>query len=171
MTDADARFCQVTVDDTDFCILEPSPFSSMWYSHKFKGPGLWYEVAISILGGDIVHINRPYACGIWPDIGIFCQLLINKLLPGEMVAADSGYCGEPTKIRLPIDNQSRAEHRMKALARARHETVNKRFKQFNCLNNVYCHNLKKHQWIFEAVVVITQLNLTHGEAAFGVGYI
>jgi hypothetical protein len=46
----------VTVDGTDFRIYEPTPFSPMWYSHKYKGPGLRYEVALSIRGGDIVCI-------------------------------------------------------------------------------------------------------------------
>ena len=32
----------VSIDGTDFRIQEPSPFSSSWYSHKFKGPGVLY---------------------------------------------------------------------------------------------------------------------------------
>jgi hypothetical protein len=43
LTDGNNRFSTVTVDGTDFRINEPS--------HKFKGPGLRYEVAISIKGG------------------------------------------------------------------------------------------------------------------------
>jgi len=45
----------VTVDGTDDCpIQEPHPFSTQWYSHKFKGPGLHYELAVCILTGYIV---------------------------------------------------------------------------------------------------------------------
>ena len=89
----------VTVDRTDFRIQEPRPFSPQWYSHKFKSPGVHYEVAVSINGGDIVHINGPFPCGSNPDISIFRDCLIHKLEPGEMVEADRGYRGEPTKIR------------------------------------------------------------------------
>lgn len=51
--------CLVSVDGTDFRIQQPSVFSKIWYSHKFKGPGLRYEVAVSILTGDIVWLHGP----------------------------------------------------------------------------------------------------------------
>eukprot|EP00957_Ditylum_brightwellii_P173127 13180079-Ditylum_brightwellii.AAC.1 len=35
-----------TVDGIGFMICEPTPFSPRWYSHKFNGPGLCYELAI-----------------------------------------------------------------------------------------------------------------------------
>ena len=157
----------VTVDGTDFRIQEPTPFSPMWYSHKFKGSGIRYEVAVSIRGGDIVHINGPYACGSWPDISIFREVLIHKLRPGEMVEADRGYRGEPTKIRTPIDAANRRESKRKSRARACQETVNKRFKQFGILKQVYRHDIKKHKLVFDSIVVITQLSLRHGEPLFG----
>lgn len=101
--DADNTWCTMTVDGTDFAICEPAPFSSRWFSHKFKGPGLRYEVAVSIIGGDIVHTNGPFPCGAWPDIKVFRSVLMNKLAPGEMVEADNGYRGQPDKIRTPVD--------------------------------------------------------------------
>jgi hypothetical protein len=67
LTDGKNRFSAVTVDGTDFRINEPTDFSTKWFSHKFKGPGLRYEVAIS-KRGDIIHIQGPYPCGKWPDI-------------------------------------------------------------------------------------------------------
>ena len=30
----------VSIDGTDFRIQEPKPFSSKWFSKKFKGPGI-----------------------------------------------------------------------------------------------------------------------------------
>ena len=157
----------VTVDGTDFRICEPFPFSPMWFSHKFKGPGLRYEVAVSIRGGDIVWTNGPYACGAWPDISIFREHLIHQLLPGEMVEADRGYRGEPTKIRTPIDAATRREKKLKSRARACQETANKCFKQFGALKQVYRHQIQNHKLLFESVVVITQLSLQHGEPLFG----
>jgi hypothetical protein len=46
--------CLVSVDGTDFQINEPTPFSKGYYSHKFNGPGLRYEIALNIMTGDIV---------------------------------------------------------------------------------------------------------------------
>jgi hypothetical protein len=168
--DGSNRYCMVTVDGTDFRIFEPTPFSPMWYSHKFKGPGVRYEVALSINGGDIVHIHGPFACGAWPDISLFRDRLAHMLLPGEMVEADRGYRGEREKIRIPVDYQSVEEKRQKSRARACQETCNKRFKQFQCLQQRFRHEISKHQECFEAVVVITQLSIQHGESLFGVPF-
>jgi hypothetical protein len=65
----------VTVDETDFIIYEPTDLYTKWFSHKFNGPGIRYEVAISINGGQIVHIQGPYPAGNWPDIKIFRECL------------------------------------------------------------------------------------------------
>ena len=59
--------CKITVDGTDFRIQEPIPFNPKWYSHKFKGPGLRYEVAICIKTGCIVWVIGPFPAGEWPD--------------------------------------------------------------------------------------------------------
>ena len=131
----------VTVDGTDFRIQEPSPFSPSWYSHKYKGPGVWYEVALSINGGDIVHINGPFPCGSYPDITIFRMGLINKLGPNEKVEADRGYRGEPDFIRVPADYQNSRQKRQKCRARARQETVNRRFKVFGALSQRFRHHI------------------------------
>ena len=45
---------KISVDRTDFCILEPTLFDPKYYSHKFKGPGLRYEVGFGIGNGLIV---------------------------------------------------------------------------------------------------------------------
>ena len=50
----------ISVDDTACRIMEPAPFSPAWFSHKFHGPGLRYEVGISISSGYIVWINGPF---------------------------------------------------------------------------------------------------------------
>jgi len=65
-----------------------------FYSWKLKGPGLSYEVAVSILHGDIVHIAGPYPARDWNDINIFRDGLIGMLEEGERVEADDGYVGE-----------------------------------------------------------------------------
>ncbi|KAI2499167.1 hypothetical protein MHU86_15319 [Fragilaria crotonensis] len=87
------KTCKVTVDGVDFPIEEPTPFDSQWFSHKFRGPGLRYEMAICIQTGDIVWVNGPYKCGKWPDVKIFKSRLMHLLGDDEMVEADRGYRG------------------------------------------------------------------------------
>jgi hypothetical protein len=96
------------------------------FRFKYKGPGVRYEVALSIQGGDIVHTNGPFECGTWPDISIFRQGLMKKLLPNEMVEADKGYRGQGDKICTPYDWTTEEERIQKNHARTRHESVNKR---------------------------------------------
>eukprot|EP00171_Calliarthron_tuberculosum_P022157 IDg22157t1 len=46
--------CFVSVDGTDCSIEEPYPRSTKWYSHKINGPGLRYEIGLSLLHSTIV---------------------------------------------------------------------------------------------------------------------
>lgn len=74
----------LSLDGTDFRIMEPSEFNPKWYSHKFNGPGLRYEIGICIRIGNIVWANGGYPCGGWPDIKIFRDALGYALHPGEV---------------------------------------------------------------------------------------
>ena len=164
--------CLVSVDGTDFKIQEPTPFCKDWHSRKFNGPGLRYEVAISICSGDVVWIHGPFPCGSWPDINIFRNALKNELGDGEKVEADLGYRGEPDFVSVPDCNSflNRVGRRQKALARSRHETLNKRLKQWHCLHDTFRHDLEKHSPVFRAVAVITQVAIENGEPLFGVTF-
>ena len=164
------KTCKVTVDGTDFRIEEPTPFSTAWYSHKFNGPGLRYEVAVCIQTGDIVWINGPFKPGRWSDLSIFWRNLKQRLAPGEMVEADNGYRGEPNHARTADGFVSRADDRAKWTARNRHETVNRRLKQFGCLKQVWRHDRRRHNTVFAAVAVVTQLAFENGEPPFQVRY-
>ena len=162
----------MTVDGTDFKVNNPKVFNKAWYSHKFKHAGLRYEVAVSIKKGDIVWIHGPFAAGSWPDINIFRDSLMSHLGPNERVEADDGYIGEaPRHVKCPKSFVNPDENRqMQQRARARHETVNKRFKQWGCLTQTYRHDLLKHADVFRAIAVITQLSIEQGEPLFDVQY-
>jgi hypothetical protein len=154
----------VSCDGTDFRIHEQKPFWKGWYSYKYNGPGLRYEVAICIQTGAIVWINGPFPCGKWPDIRIFRNDLKKELDNGEKAEADNGYQGEPRHIKLPTGE------RAQSIVRARHETVNGRFKNFGCLSGIFRHGVAKHSSAFRAVAAITQLALDNGEPLFSVNY-
>ena len=79
------------VDGTDFRIPEPVPFDRKWYSHKFKGPGLHYKVAVGIYTGLICWTNGPFPCGKWPDSVIAKNALHLMLDEGEHYVVDRGY--------------------------------------------------------------------------------
>lgn len=46
--------CLVSVDGIDCHIQDLSPFSAIWYSYKFKGSELGYEVGLTVEDGVIV---------------------------------------------------------------------------------------------------------------------
>ena len=59
---------------------------------------------------------------------------------------------------------------MQARVRMRQETVNKRFKHFGILKQVYHHDIANHGEVFRACAVLTQLAILNGEPLFIVGY-
>ena len=168
----------VSVDGVDFRIKEPSPYekewSKRWYSSKFNGPGLRYEIAVSIAGGDIVWINGPFAPGQFPDYKIFLECGLKDMLEtGDRVEADDGYMNaDPQYIKAKSsawhpDKSNSVRNRV----RARHETVNNRMKFFNALGNKFQHPLQRHQDVFTAVAVLVQLSIRSGEELFEIdGY-
>ena len=161
----------MSVDGTDYRINKPKPFSKKWFSHKFKGAGLRYEVAVAIQSGHIVWTNGPFPAGT-PDLKIFRQDFKKVLKNGERVEADKGYRGEPTNIDLPQENTGGCTTQMlvKKRVRARHETVNARFKEWGVLKNRFRHKISRHHSVFRAIVVITQLKIENGHPLFQVEY-
>ena len=162
----------MTIDGTDCPIQEPVPFSRIWYSHKFHGPGLRYEVGVCIQTGDICWINGSFKCGRWSDlIGIFRRDLRQLLLPGEMVECDGTYLGEPAcRHKHVVCNP--ADDAAKKAARSRHETVNGDIKVFGCLGSAgpWRHDRHLHKYCFAAAAVLTQLSYNLGFRAFQVIY-
>ena len=157
--------CLVSVDGTDFQTCQWKPFWKGWCSHKFKGPGVRHEVGVCIRTGSIVWFNGPFPCGKWPDINISRQGIKHFLRPGEKVQADQGHRGELCIVTPDEDGNDIGQP-----VRARHETVNKRFKQFSILHRVFRHDVRKHHVAFGAVAVITQLAIEHGEPLHQVDY-
>lgn len=106
--------------------------------------------------GRIVWKNGPFKCGSYPDVRIFRLNMKSALLPGERVIADRGYGDE----RCSTPDTLTAEGRQLASEiRARHETVNGRFKKFRVLRDTFRHDRSKHSVCFHAVASITQLQM------------
>ena len=114
-----------------------------------------YEVAIAIKTGYIVHVNGPFLCGEWPDLRIAREWLHHRLPVGEYYIADGGHRCRHSPVVLQESVQQN-EVRKFRLIRARHETINGRFKEWGCLKQTYRHAENKHHDVFMAVAVITQ---------------
>ena len=152
--------CKVCIDGTDFRIQEPTPFSPRWFTKKFKSAGLRYEVGSCIQTGMIVWINGPFPCGEWPDLRIALDDIVYMLEGDERVIADKGYGGHPEFFDCPwrhLDNAIQTGR--KALVRARHECINRRFKQWDILQQTFRHSIYKHANVFRAVANIVQFLL------------
>ena len=158
-------WCRVTVDGTDFGIGEPFPFNKKWKSPKMKGAAVKYEVAISIFSGDIVWIYGPHRGGKH-DITIFKEKLKDMLEEDEMVEADRGYKGLCEFIRTNFDYESAAEGMEKSELRSRHETVNRRFKSWGILQQAFRSDRRRHQFVFYAIAVMTQMSIDNGNVLF-----
>ena len=66
--------CLLTVDGTD---CEAAELGKTFYSPNFKRSVLWYEIALSILTGDMCWVSGLYEAGAWPDIKIFRDSLMS----------------------------------------------------------------------------------------------
>ena len=106
-------------------------------------------------------MNGPYAPCYKPD-----QVIANLLLPqalgrGETYVADSIYNND-FAIR-PEDAETEYEHWYMAWARARHEQINRLFKRFKVIKNVFKRDVNKHGIFTHAIANILQIGIEHGE--------
>ena len=124
--------------------MEPTDFDPKWYSHKFRGPGLRYEVGLCIRTGHIVWAHGGLPCGEWPDLKLARDVFIYRLLPGEKALADKGYRDDNF-----FENPNGDPH--KKIILARHETVNARIKQFRCMRSTFRYALYLHPCFYHAV--------------------
>ena len=119
--------CKIMVDGTDFHIQEPALFNPKWYSHKFRGPGLRYEIGVCIKTGWIVWVNGPFPAGAWPDQEIAGSVINHHLENNECYVGDGSYYDRGQWVETPTGHNN-TEQKMYALVRAHHETVNSCFK-------------------------------------------
>ena len=66
-------------------INEPTPFNQSWYSYKFHGASLRYEIGVSIETAIIIWANGPLPCGSHTVV-----VLGWSLLPSTTQASNPG---------------------------------------------------------------------------------
>jgi hypothetical protein len=160
----------MSVDGTDFMMPFLGP---MFFSQKFNDSALRYEVGVGIISGFICWISGPWAPGLYNDVQIFHQALKTHLEQFERIEADDGYIGEaPLKVKCPASVVESEERKMlMTRVRRRHETVNRRFKQWQILKQKFRHDILKHSDVFHAIAVVTQLSIQNGDPLFPVEYV
>lgn len=166
--------CLISVDGTDCPVNEPWPWEKKWYSKKFNGPAVKYEVGVCIATGYIVWIKGPVVASV-NDSTLFKQHLAGLLAEDEGVEVDAGYKGHDA-LKAPIVAVSSVARKEKSVVRGRHENVNGRLKIFNMLNFPFRHlnprdgMMKKHGLCFDAIAVVTQIKFEAREVLYGVNY-
>lgn len=158
----------MSLDGTDCPILEPTPFSKKWYSHKLNGAGIRYEIGLNISTGDIVWAFGGVPCGQYPDLSLARLAYTSSVDDGELTIADDGY-QDPEYFIYPKRYPETADQQDRI--RARQETVNSRIKSFSVLSVPFrgkgIHR-QFHPKCFYAVVNIVQLSIENGEPLFAV---
>ena len=101
---------------------------------------------------------------------IFQEDLIYKLDEGERVEADDIYeCLAPRFVKCPCAfTRPEEEKEMRKRVDGRHETVNKRIKQFNCLvypfkgKGTPDEKIERHSNLFRSCCVVIQVGMELG---------
>jgi hypothetical protein len=155
-------------DGTDIPIYEPGHRSSIWWSHKFNGPGIRYEIATCIQTGDIVWFRGPFPCNTH-DRTIFDTYLAKELMPWEGVEADSGYTGRTQVFRRGV-GKTRKDRKQKSQVGGRHENMNGRLKVFGVMKRWNNPDPAKQYIFARCVAIIVQISFSLGEKLYDVDY-
>ncbi|KAJ3316948.1 hypothetical protein HDU76_001453 [Blyttiomyces sp. JEL0837] len=152
------------VDGVDVLIQEERPLNKKLYSHKFKHAASRFQVATGLGFSGIVFASGGVPAGEMTDLEMVRETLLPKLGKNEKIAADRGYRGED-RVMTYIDGRgqrddviARHNENIKNM-KARHETVNKRLKDFAILTQMFRGNMDRHHILFAAVAEITNIKL------------
>ena len=117
-------------------------------------------------------MNGPFPTRKYSDITIFRDSLTIFLGPGERVEADDGYIegdSHNVKCSMSVINP-REMMKIHGMLRSRHETINRQFKEWGVLKQVFRHYASDHGNILYAIVVLTQMVIDSGETLFTCEY-
>ena len=157
--------------------------SSKWFSHKFNGPGVSFEMVVDPLEGKIRWINGPEPASIhdltflrggkkgqkkkWKRSSLYFALPSFARLVG-----DSAYEGQPDKVSTTKDAHKPATKELFARLKSMQETCFKRFKDFNVVSGTFRHGkgtddkLAKIKLSVECVAILLQYEFENGSRLF-----
>ena len=94
---------------------------------------------------------------------------ICDVLPeGERIIADRIYTDVHRFEACPTGDAIHPMERTIKVLLARHETINKRMKDYKCMRDIWRHGWRKHNLAFAALINIVQMCLLHGEPLFDI---
>jgi hypothetical protein len=163
----------LTVDGTHCWIQEPQhPDWSQdreYYSHKYGKSGVNYELALSLTESRLIWMNGPFKAGI-NDLGVFIEKGLKAKLTatGKKGIGDGGYNGHIDQISTPNSHDSDAVKMFKGRALKRQEKFNGFTKNFDCLSGRFRHSVARFKNCFEAICVISQYQMEHGNRLYDI---
>jgi DDE superfamily endonuclease len=168
---ADEARLFATIDGIHCQILEPrvNDPGPHWWSHKSNGPAVTYELVIHTRKQQLMWIKGPKPAAT-KDITMTREPdgILGKIPDGKKIIGDKAYRGEPDKISAPNPHDSLVSSTYKSRARSRHETFNKRIKDFQIISQPFRNMLDKHQIAFEAICVLVQYDIETDNPLFDV---
>ena len=166
----------ISVDCTDCPIQEIRTHEklsqdSTLFSFKVNGAGLRYEFGIDLFHSRVLWMNSPFLPGVYNDNQIFdLKGLREKLASvGKMALADKIYNGHPKECSTFNAVDKKAVKIFKSRTQMRHEQFNEMVKEYAVTWKPFrstTNKIEKHKSCFEAVTVICQYRLEHGEPLF-----
>jgi hypothetical protein len=138
------------------------------FSHKYNGPGLMYELALSLYDSKLVWLKGPISAGT-SDLAVYKSDLKQRIPVGKKIIVDRGYRDKKDpRLVTPNSHDSPELQTFKARARMRQEAFHTRLKRFDCLTDEFRHDRVKHGLCFESVCVIVCYEMEMGKPMWDV---
>jgi len=123
------------------------------YSHKFNGPALAYELALSIYSNEFVWMCGPVKPST-SDLAIYKSGLKSQIPANKKIVCDGGYRDKKDpRLATPNSHDPPDLLTLKAWCRMRQEQFNQHIKGFGCMKQNFCHSMERHRDCFEAICV------------------
>ena len=165
--------------------------SSKWYSHKFNGPGVAFEVVNDPIDGHFRWINGPKESSQhdltilrggtkgkkkkWDKSSLYFQMTALQEEYNLKLVGDSAYEGQADVVTTTKDAHKPATKKLFARMKSMQETCFKRLKDFKVLRESFRHGkkgtadkLEAIQRSFEATAVLLQYDFEDGHPLFEV---
>ena len=171
--DGSKTMFRLSIDGAQFRIEEPIDpdfrKNTKFYAFKFEKAGVNVEIGLDLFQDRIVWVNGPFP-GSVHDLTMFRKEggLKQKMEETGSIKAvgDKGYRGENALISVHNSLDSPQVREFKKRALARHETMNKRLKNFSCLGERFRHKFHNFKKFLLAVVVTVQFQFENGSPLF-----
>ena len=157
-----AKIFSITTDGVDFKRWEPKhpryPIDKKQCSHKFKSAGYRYLVCISVQTGHCVKISPPFPASTH-DMVIFFKCVKPFLRWEDGVIGGKAFgSSRPDEFHMSRPNTQDEQElaKFKSRARCRHESFNKRMKNFASMDHTWRLTTDQHRQAFTVVALTVQ---------------